>query len=101
MFNFFVFVQQFIIIYRGIKAIVIYKSIIVVKYFKHKKYRSEIGIQTKTEAYIQSLVLKKTLESISFERRRGLEEEDGHNEVDILVNKFTEISTEEKVENTQ
>ncbi|KAL4713368.1 hypothetical protein ACJJTC_016836 [Scirpophaga incertulas] len=40
----------------------------------HKKYRKEIGIQPKTEAYIQSLVLKKTLESVSFERRRGLEE---------------------------
>ncbi|KAL4719725.1 hypothetical protein ACJJTC_004657 [Scirpophaga incertulas] len=45
---------------------------LVTKY--HKKYRKEIGIQPKTEAYIQSLVLKKTLESFSFERRRGLEE---------------------------
>ncbi|KAM0678005.1 hypothetical protein BDAP_000121 [Binucleata daphniae] len=33
------------------------------------------GIDPKTEAYIQSLVLRKTLESLSFERRRGLEEE--------------------------
>ena len=51
----------------------------------HKKHRKEIGIEAKTEAYIQSIVLKKTLESISFERRRGLEEEDGHNEVEVLV----------------
>ena len=65
---------------------------LVTKY--HKKHRSEIGITTKTEAYIQSLVLKKTLESISFERRRGLEEEDGHIEADVLVNKITEASTE-------
>jgi hypothetical protein len=43
---------------------------LVTKY--HKKHRNEIGITTKTEAYIQLLVLKKTFESISFERRRGL-----------------------------
>ena len=60
---------------------------LVTKY--HKKHRSEIGILTKTEAYIQSLVLKKTLESISFDRRRGIEEEDGHKEVDVLVKKLT------------
>ena len=65
---------------------------LVTKY--HKKYRSEIGIQPKTEAYIQSLVLKKTLESISFERRRGLEEEDGHKEADELVSKIQETPTE-------
>ena len=59
---------------------------LVTKY--HKKHRNEIGISLKTEAYIQSLVLKKTLESISFDRRRGIEEEDGHNEVDALVSKI-------------
>jgi len=59
---------------------------LVTKY--HKRHRNEIGIQLKTEAYIQSLVLKKTFESISFDRRRGIEEEDGHNEVDKLVNKI-------------
>ena len=42
--------------------------------------------------YIQSIALKKTLESISFSRRRGIEEEDGHNEVDVLVNKMTEAT---------
>ncbi|KAM0678288.1 hypothetical protein BDAP_001001 [Binucleata daphniae] len=41
----------------------------------HKKNVKEIGIEPKTEAYIQLLVLQKTLESLSFERRRGLEEE--------------------------
>ena len=35
---------------------------LVTKY--HKKHRNEIGIQPKTEVYIQSLVLKKTFESI-------------------------------------
>ncbi len=72
---------------------------LVTKY--HKKYRNEIGIQTKTEAYIQLLVLKKTLESISFERRKGLEEEDSHNEVVTLVNKIIEASTDMKLANTQ
>jgi len=61
---------------------------LVTKY--HKKHRNEIGISLKTEAYIQSLVLKKTFESISFDRRRGIEEEDGHNQVDELVSKITE-----------
>lgn len=70
---------------------------LVTKY--HKKHRNEIGISTKTEAYIQSIVLKKTLESISFSRRRGIEEEDGHNEVDVLVNKMTEAT--EGVENAK
>ena len=40
----------------------------------HKKYVKEIGLSTRTEAYIQSRVLKKTLDSISFDRRRNLGE---------------------------
>ena len=56
---------------------------LVTKY--HKNHRNEIGITPKIEAYIQSLVIKKTLESISFDRRRGIEEEDDHKEVDELV----------------
>ncbi len=71
----------------------------VTKY--HKKHRNEIGISTKTEAYIQSLVLKKTLESISFDRRRGIEEDDGHNEIDALVNKIAVALTVVKSEDIQ
>ena len=41
---------------------------LVTKY--HKKYSDGRGLQPKVEAYIQSVVLKKTLESISFERNR-------------------------------
>ena len=42
---------------------------LVTKY--HKKHSNEIGLQPKVEAYIQ-IVLKKTLESVSFERsQRG------------------------------
>ena len=36
----------------------------------HSKYSKEIGLSDKIEAYIQYIVLKKTLESISFEYRR-------------------------------
>ena len=64
---------------------------LVTKY--HKKHRDEIGLSAKTEAYIQSLVLKKTFESISFDRRRGIEKDDGHNEVNILLNKIAEVPT--------
>ncbi|KAI5170033.1 hypothetical protein PAEPH01_1191 [Pancytospora epiphaga] len=41
---------------------------VVAKY--HRRHLKDIGI---TEAYIQMIVLKKTLESISFEYRRGAE----------------------------
>lgn len=40
----------------------------------HKKHVKEIGITPEIEAYIQSRVLKKTLESVSFDYRRGIEE---------------------------
>jgi hypothetical protein len=67
----------------------------------HKKYRNEIEISNKNTAYIQSLVLKKTLESISFDRRRGIEEDDGHNEVDALVNRIAVALTVKKSEDIQ
>ena len=35
----------------------------------HKRYSKEIGITDSVEAYIQSIVLKKTLESIFFDYR--------------------------------
>ena len=41
---------------------------VVTKY--HRKYSHEIGITDSVEAYIQTIVLKKTLESISFDYRR-------------------------------
>ena len=36
----------------------------------HKKYAQDIGISESVEAYIQAIVLRKTLESISYESRR-------------------------------
>ena len=40
----------------------------------HKSYAKEIGLTTKIQSYIQFIVLKKTLESISYDYRRGGEE---------------------------
>ncbi|KAM0687830.1 hypothetical protein COBT_000924 [Conglomerata obtusa] len=42
----------------------------------HKQYCRLLAIPAETEAYIQTIALKKTLELISFDRRRGIEEED-------------------------
>ncbi|TBU13165.1 hypothetical protein CWI38_0513p0070 [Hamiltosporidium tvaerminnensis] len=44
---------------------------IVTKY--HKSHLKRLEIPKNVEAYIQSIVLKKTVETISFDRRRGLE----------------------------
>ncbi|TBU05887.1 hypothetical protein CWI36_0558p0010, partial [Hamiltosporidium magnivora] len=43
---------------------------IVTKY--HKSHLKRLEIPMNVEAYIQSIVLKKTIETISFDRRRGL-----------------------------
>ncbi|KAI5173113.1 hypothetical protein PAEPH01_1854 [Pancytospora epiphaga] len=37
----------------------------------HKQYLREIGLIDSVKSYIQTIVLKKTLESISYDRRRG------------------------------
>ena len=37
----------------------------------HKRYANDFGITESVEAYIQAIVLKKTLESISYEYRRS------------------------------
>ena len=46
----------------------------------HKKYSKEIGLADSVEAYIQTIVLKKTLESISFDFRRGSEPDEEEQE---------------------
>ena len=38
----------------------------------HKKYISELDVPPNVEAYIQTRVLRRTLESVSFEARRGI-----------------------------
>jgi hypothetical protein len=37
----------------------------------HKRHIQKLGVSKTIEAYIQSRVLKKTLESLSFDQRRG------------------------------
>ncbi|TBU08779.1 hypothetical protein CWI39_0142p0010 [Hamiltosporidium magnivora] len=44
---------------------------IVTKY--HKSHLKRLEIPMNSEAYIQSIILKKTVETISFDQRRGLE----------------------------
>ncbi|KAI5173819.1 hypothetical protein PAEPH01_2043 [Pancytospora epiphaga] len=44
---------------------------VVTKY--HRRHSKDIGITESVESYIQTIVFKKTLESISFEYRRGAE----------------------------
>jgi hypothetical protein len=53
----------------------------------HKKHRNEIRISTKTEAYIQSLVLKNTLENANYLYFEDIEEDDTK-KVDALVNRI-------------
>ena len=61
----------------------------------HKKYIQELDIQPSLEAYIQSVVLKKTLVSISLDRRRGLDQYDaGEEEVERGVEKLVNSSVE-------
>lgn len=59
----------------------------------HKRHSTEIGIQPRVEAYIQSLVLKKTLESISFKRRQSIEDEDGYEDIEQLARRMVETTT--------
>ena len=42
----------------------------------HKRYSRDIGLTDAVESYIQTIVLKKTLESISYEYRREAELDD-------------------------
>ena len=52
----------------------------------HKSYTKEIGLTAKIESYIQFVILKKTLESISFSYRRDGEENVQDNlEVEVLT----------------
>jgi hypothetical protein len=51
----------------------------------HKSYAKEIGLTTKIESYIQFIVLKKTLESISYDYRRDGEEIAAQNYQEVRV----------------
>ena len=60
---------------------------IVTKY--HKSYLKELNITPTIEAYIQSVTLKKTLETISLEYRRSIEDDvDVMNRVEEAMVRF-------------
>ena len=62
----------------------------------HKYYLKELGINSNIEAYMQSLVLRKTLESISLDhRRKG--EITNEEQTEIMNNAEVEPSNEDKV----
>ena len=47
----------------------------------HKRHIQNLGVSKTIEAYIQSRVLKKTLESLSFDQRRG----QGEDYLDVAI----------------
>ncbi|KAF7684427.1 hypothetical protein TCON_0390, partial [Astathelohania contejeani] len=64
---------------------------VVTKY--HRNYLKELNITTTIEAYIQSAVLKKTLETIALEYRRRIEDSiDVKDRVEDAVKRFGEAS---------
>ena len=65
----------------------------------HNKYCKDIGISTVAEAYIQSIVLKKTLESVSFVRRRSIEEDGPRMGSEELAQKIEATVDDTKAEN--
>jgi len=70
---------------------------VVTKY--HLKYIRELEIKPFLEAYIQSLVLKKTIESISMDRRRGFDQRaNGMEEMERAVNALVNMAQVEKEE---
>ncbi|EQB60817.1 n-acetylglucosaminylphosphatidylinositol de-n-acetylase family protein [Vairimorpha apis BRL 01] len=54
----------------------------------HKKYRSELNLDSRTQAYIQARVLKMTLESLSMEARRG----------EVIMENEQEVTEKENLE---
>ncbi|KAF7682732.1 hypothetical protein TCON_2051, partial [Astathelohania contejeani] len=68
------FANELGILYKVKTKIILYVLTwegVVTKY--HRSYLKELGITPQIKAYIQSTVLKKTLETISLEHRRSIE----------------------------
>ncbi|KAF7682889.1 hypothetical protein TCON_1897 [Astathelohania contejeani] len=64
---------------------------VVTKY--HRNYLKELNITSTMEAYIQSMILKKTLETISLEYRRRIKDDiDVRDRVEEAVKRFGEAS---------
>ena len=67
----------------------------------HSSYIKEMEIYTRVEAYIQYKVLKKALKSVSFDRRRGHDEQFGE-EIEAIEKliKDTDALTQQGTLNT-
>ncbi|KAF7682499.1 hypothetical protein TCON_2274 [Astathelohania contejeani] len=82
------------LIYKAKTKIIAYVltwNSVVTKY--HRNYLKEINIISTIEAYIQLTVLKKTLETISLEYRRSIEDSiDVRDRVEDAVKRFGEAS---------
>jgi hypothetical protein len=57
----------------------------------HRRHRNDSGITSTIETYIQSWILKITLEAISFEKRRGIL--DGYSRNDEIHKKRERLGT--------
>ena len=64
----------------------------------HHRHAEALGLCARVEAYIQYVVLKKTLESISFEHRRSFYERgDGEDEIELALARLVRIEAAENV----
>ena len=54
----------------------------------HRRFLKQLNVPTNVQAYIQYRVLKKTLESVSFDRRRGIEERVLEEEADAMLERM-------------
>ena len=59
----------------------------------HKKYVRELELPSNVEAYIQSRVLRRTLEAVSFEARRGLLEEGDGERPELAAERLVQEAT--------
>ena len=70
----------------------------------HHRHAEALGLSSRTEAYIQYIVLKKTLESISYGYRRSIYDRgDGEDGVELALARLvkTETAVQTKAETTQ
>ena len=64
---------------------------LVTKY--HKKYLKELDVPSEVEAYMQGLTLRKTLELISLEKRRGFDEDEREEMILDSIKELCKISS--------
>ena len=58
-----------------------------------KKYLKELDVSSEVEAYMQGLTLRKTLELISLEKRRGFDEDEREEMIQDSIKELCKISS--------